>query len=150
MRIFLRGCKSKVVGLRSPLRQLARIRISLPVARERIRPIVIGPSSPMPERDRAAVEGRAYDQGERPRGLDRSATSTAARCFGGVPRDVFKSVRDWKRWNERYRGKPIDETPGALRVALTDKRDGATRSGGTIPCDGSSGLSRTIPRRSSP
>jgi hypothetical protein len=73
----------------------------------------------MPERDRAAVEGRAYDQGERPRGLDRSATSTAARCFGGVPRDVFKSVRDWKRLNERYRGKPIDEAPGALRVALS-------------------------------
>ena len=39
-----------------------------------------------------------------------------------APRDAFKRVRDWKRWNERYRGKPIDETPGALRVALTDNK----------------------------
>ena len=53
------------------------------------------------------------------RGLDRSAPSTAACCFGGVTRD---SVRDWKRWNERYRVKPIDETPGALRVALVKNK----------------------------
>src|SRR4029077_14627703 len=39
-----------------------------------------------------------------------------------APRDVFKSVGDWKRWHGRYRGKPIDETTGALPVALTDNK----------------------------
>jgi len=39
-----------------------------------------------------------------------------------APRDASKSVRDLTRWNERYRGKPIDETPGALRVPLTDNK----------------------------
>jgi hypothetical protein len=39
-----------------------------------------------------------------------------------APRDAFKSVRDWRRWNERYRGNRIDETPGALRVALAENK----------------------------
>jgi hypothetical protein len=39
-----------------------------------------------------------------------------------APRDDFKSAHDWIRWNERYRGKPIDETPGALRVALVENK----------------------------
>jgi hypothetical protein len=39
-----------------------------------------------------------------------------------APRAAFNSTRDWKRWNERHRGKPVDETPGALRVALTENK----------------------------
>jgi len=39
-----------------------------------------------------------------------------------APRDAFKSVRDCKRWSERHRGKPIDETLGALRVALVENK----------------------------
>jgi hypothetical protein len=35
------------------------------------------------------------------------------------PRDAFKSIHDWKLW-ERYRGKPVDETP--RRTAIRDVR----------------------------
>jgi hypothetical protein len=37
-------------------------------------------------------------------------------------RDAFNGVHDWKRWNERHRGKPVDETLGALRVALVQNK----------------------------
>jgi hypothetical protein len=39
-----------------------------------------------------------------------------------APREAFNSIRDWKRWNERYRGKPVDETPGALHVVLVENK----------------------------
>jgi hypothetical protein len=57
-----RGCKyrrSSSVAISALATRPDTHRLSRSVARERMRPIVIGPSPPMPERDRAAVEGRA-------------------------------------------------------------------------------------------
>jgi hypothetical protein len=37
-----------------------------------------------------------------------------------APRDFFRSEREWRRWNERYCGKPVLFSGGALRAELVE------------------------------
>src|SRR5271165_4767246 len=91
--------------------RLDTLRLSRSVARERMWQIMIGPSCRRgrPLRDpneRAVPIKRLSDHWER--------HADGQLMWKEAPRDASKSVRDLTRWNERYRGKPIDETPGAL------------------------------------
>jgi hypothetical protein len=49
------------------------------------------------------------------------------RIWTTAPRDYFDSNRDHRRWNDRFAGKPIAESPGASRVRVVETPRGLKR-----------------------
>ena len=43
------------------------------------------------------------------------------RIWTTAPRDYFASDRDHRRWQDRFAGKPLAETPGAFRTVLIER-----------------------------
>jgi hypothetical protein len=49
------------------------------------------------------------------------------RIWTTAPRSFFASDRDHRRWNQRFSGKPLAETPGASRVRVVETPRGVKR-----------------------
>jgi len=49
------------------------------------------------------------------------------RIWTTAPPSYFASDRDHRRWNQRFAGKPVAETPGAVRVRLVEMPRGFKR-----------------------